>query len=429
MTRGTNRAIAGIGVLGFLLGFCFLWLAFAAGPGQTAELGARIEVRLENLPPPYAGKSFTNPPLTIPRPATAELRVPEGFRVTLFAEGLSHARWLCVTPEGEVFVAEPSAGRVTLLADRDGDGQAEFRSAYLEGLRSPHGLAFRDGVLYLADTARLWRAAHRPGATQGKAEPLTPPGALGTSGGHWTRNLAIHPDGTRLFVAIGSRGNLAEEPEPRATIREFPIAGGAGKTFASGLRNPVGIAFYPETADLYTVVNERDGLGDELVPDYLARVEGGDFYGWPYAYLGPNPEPRFAELDPDRVAKTKKPDLLFRAHSAPLGLLFYAGAQFPKRFRGDAFVALHGSWNASRPQGYMVVRVPFAEGRPQGWYEPFVTGFRLDGDGAPGRAEVWGRPAGLAELPDGSLLIADDVGNRIWRVSYAGNAQEGKPTP
>ncbi len=181
------------------------------------------------------------------------------------------------------------------------------------------------------------------------------------------------------------------------------------------MRNPVGIAFYPGTADLYVVVNERDGQGDELVPDYLTRVEEGAFYGWPYAYIGPNPQPGWAERRPDLVARTRLPDLLFRSHSAPLGLVFYDAAQFPEAYRGDAFVALHGSWNAARPRGYMVVRVPFRAGRPLGHYQAFVTGFRV---GGARRARVWGRPAGLAVARDGSLLIADDVANTIWRVSY-----------
>ncbi|MCE2509627.1 MAG: PQQ-dependent sugar dehydrogenase [Alphaproteobacteria bacterium] len=397
------------------------WLSGFAAAGQTAELGERIQIDRESLPAPYAEPSHANGPERIPRPQGASLKVPAGFTVRLFADGLVHARWLCATPDGDVFLAEPNAGEVTLLRDRDGDGRAEFHSTYLEGLRRPHGLAFREGVLYVADTERVWRVSHRKGATKGTAEPITPPGELGAGSGHWTRNLALHPDGTRFFVAIGSRGNLGEEPEPRATIREFPITGGPGKTFAAGLRNPVGIAFYPGTEDLYTVVNERDGSGDELVPDYLTRVRAGEFYGWPYAYLGPNPEPRFAALNPALVAKTKAPDLLFRSHSAPLGLVFYDGVRFPETYRGDAFVALHGSWNAGVPRGYMVVRVPFENGQPQGWYEPFVTGFRIkEKAGAEERARVWGRPSGLALLPDGSLLIADDVGNRVWRVAYEG---------
>jgi glucose/arabinose dehydrogenase len=200
-------------------------------------------------------------------------------------------------------------------------------------------------------------------------------------------------------------------------VQEFKADGSGQRTFAAGLRNPVGIAFYPGTSDLYVVVNERDGLGDGLVPDYLTRVQEGGFYGWPYAYIGRNPQPDYAERRPDLVQKTLVPDLLFESHSAPLGLVFYDGAQFPAVFRGGAFVALHGSWNAGKPTGYKVVFVPFRDKRPVGHYENFAVGFWAAGQQ---RAQVWGRPAGLAVAADGSLLIADDVGQTIWRVSYGG---------
>ena len=244
---------------------------------------------------------------------------------------------------------------------------------------------------------------------------MTPRGAFGSPGGHWTRNLVFSRDGRRFFVAVGSRANLAEEPAPRATVQVFDADGSGQRTYASGLRNPVGIAFYPGTDDLYVVVNERDGLGDELVPDYLTRVRDGDFFGWPYAYLGANPQPGFADRRPGLVARSKRPDVLFRSHSAPIGLVFYDAGQFPREYRGDAFVALRGSWNASRPRGYMVARVPFENGRPAGAYEAFATGFWAAGER---RARVWGRPAGLAIAADGSLLIADDTGGVVWRVSY-----------
>ena len=218
-------------------------------------------------------------------------------------------------------------------------------------------------------------------------------------------------------MAVGSAGNIGEERAPRAPVQVFEADGSNGRTFASGLRNPVGIAHYPGTDHLFVVVNERDGLGDELVPDYLTRVTEGDFFGWPYAYTGRNPQPGYADKRPDLVARSKTPDLLFRSHSAPLGLVFYDDEAFPKDYHGDAFVALHGSWNAAVPRGYMVVRVPFELGRPTGGYEAFATGFRA---GGAQRAKVWGRPAGLAVAADGSLLIADDVADVIWRVSYGG---------
>jgi glucose/arabinose dehydrogenase len=210
---------------------------------------------------------------------------------------------------------------------------------------------------------------------------------------------------------------VAEEEPPRATIRVFAADGSGGRTFASGLRNPVGIAIRPGSDELWAVVNERDGLGDGLVPDYLARVREGAFHGWPYAYAGPNPDPDFGAKRPDLVAATVVPDVLFESHSAPLGLVFYEGAQFPDEYRGDAFVALHGSWNRSRPTGYKVVRVPFEDGRPVGGYENFAVGFWIEGEET---ARVWGRPAGLALGGDGSLLVADDAGGTVWRIRWVG---------
>jgi glucose/arabinose dehydrogenase len=345
------------------------------------------------------------------------LRVPPGFRVNVFADGLAHARWMTVAPGGDVFLAESGAGRVTLLRDADGDGTAELEVPFAAGLERPHGLAVRPGWLYVADTERVWRYAYEPGQTRAKGPPeaVTAAGALGGGAGHWTRNIAFNPDGTRFYVAIGSRANIAEEPPPSATVQEFAADGTRQRTFASGLRNPVGIAFYPGADDLYVVVNERDTLGDALVPDYLTRITPGGFYGWPYSYLGSNPQPGRAHKRPDLVAKAIVPDLLFLAHSAALGLVFYDADQFPPDYRGDAFVALHGSWNSGRPRGYTVVRVPFRDGRPAGHYETFASGFWVRGEK---RAQVWGRPAGLAVAADGSLLVADDVSQRVWRITY-----------
>jgi len=398
--------------------------AVAVGPvlgiGPDQGVGQRFEVRPGDLPPPGGNPSASNSSRTVDRPEGAMPSVPPGFRVNIFADGLRHARRLVTAPNGDVFLAEGRAGRVTLLRDRDGDGVADFRSTYVDGFDTPYGMAIVGDALYVADLEHVWRMAYAPDAdaTAAAPEPVTADGALGSSGGHWTRNLAVAPDGASIFVAIGSRGNIAEEPEPRATVQRFDIEGGGQETFAAGLRNPVGMAFYPGTEDLYVVVNERDGMGDDLVPDYLTRLEPGGFYGWPYAYIGPNPQPSFAARRPDLVARSIVPDLLFQSHSAPLGLAFYDAEQFPAEFRGDAFIALHGSWNARQPRGYKVVRVPFEDGRPVGYYENFATGFWVDGEG---RARVWGRPAGVAVAGDGSLLIADDVGQVIWRISYVGS--------
>jgi glucose/arabinose dehydrogenase len=424
-------------------------LLFAAGALAQAP-GERIRVDPAALPPPGATPSASNPPDHAPAPEGVPVEVPKGFAVHRFAEGLDHARWLAVAPNGDVFLAQSRAGTITVLRDADGDGAAEIRSTFASGLAEPHGMAFHGRHLYVADTEAVWRFAWTPGqlAAAGPKERVTPEGALDTERGHSSRTLAIHPDGSRFYVGIGSSGNLLEDAEPRATVREFRIDGSGGRSFATGLRNPVGLAFRPGTEELWTVVNERDGMGEELVPDYLVRLQEGGFYGWPYAYLGPHPQPGFAERRPDLVAGSLPPDLLFRAHSAPLGLVFYDGAAFPAEHRGDAFVALHGSWNAAEPRGYVVARVPFEQGRPVGHYEVFVSGFLVEIAersvaaqawqvlatgfseralknlkrgltlGARSPALVWGRPAGLAVATDGSLLIADDVAQIVWRISY-----------
>ena len=390
-------------------------------PARAADEqpGQRFEVLPDSLPRPYATPSVGNSPSRVRRPADATLRVPPGFKVNIFADDLDHARWMTVAANGDVLLAEPRAGKITLLRDADKDGRAETITTYADGLDRPHGIAIQGDYLYVGEVTEVSRLPFKPGQTksEGRRERVGPENSLGTGGGHWTRNIAFRPDGSRFYVAVGSAGNIEEEAEPRATVQEFRADGSGQRTYAAGLRNPVGIAFYPGTSDLYVVVNERDGLGDGLVPDYLTRVREGGFYGWPYAYIGPNPQPDFAERRPDLVQKTLVPDLLFESHSAPLGLAFYDGAQFPVAFRRGAFVALHGSWNAGKPTGYKVVFVPFRGGRPVGHYENFAVGFWAAGDR---RAQVWGRPAGLAVATDGSLLIADDVGQTIWRVSYGG---------
>jgi glucose/arabinose dehydrogenase len=393
-------------------------LALSAAAEPSQPVGERFQVLIRDLPPPFATPSVSNRSRRIARPAGAALRVPEGFAVDLFAQGLEHPRWMAVAPGGDVLLIEPRANRITLLRDGDGDGRAELVRTFASDIRGPQGIAFSGAYLYVADRRQVWRYPYRPGQTQASGPPqaVTAAGALGGGRGHSTRNIVFDPDGTSFLVAVGSRGNLAVEAEPRATVQRFALDGGGQTTFASGLRNPVGIAFYPGTRDLYVVVNERDGLGDGLVPDYLTRLEPGGFYGWPYAYLGPIPDPGHGAKRPDLVARTLTPDLLFRSHSAPLGLVFYDARQFPPAYRGDAFVALHGSWNSARPTGYSVVRVPFEGGRPKGYYETFLSGFWASGEA---RAEVWGRPAGLAVAADGSLLIADDAGGAVWRVSYA----------
>jgi len=325
------------------------------------------------------------------------------------------AQWRCLP-------AEPTkeAGKITLLRDTNGDGKADKTFTFASsGFQYPHGLAFHEGYLYVGDLQAIWRIPYKDGQTvAGKPEKVTTKVEdLRPRGGHVTRDIAFGPDGA-LYLAMGSRDNISDF-KPGAQI--FKVnADGSMAEFASGIRNPVGIAFAPGTNTLYVTANERDGLGDDLPPDYLTSVRQGGFYGYPYAYIGRNPDPVWGAKDPAKVAATITPDVLFHAHSAPTGLVFYTGAMFPAEYKGDAFVALHGSWNAAGPTGYKVVRVHFSGGRPENGYENFATGF-WNGMGAPGApAKVWGRPVGLAVAKDGALLIADDTANVVWRVAYTG---------
>ena len=373
----------------------------SAGPSAGPAPGTRFQVDVADLPAPGATASVADAPLVVPRPPDAVLAVPAGFAASLVAEHLDDPRNLLGLPDGSLLVAESGPGRLVRLAN------GAPPQLVAEGFDTPFGLALTGDTLWVADLDGVWQMPWPAGQRQpGERRLLTPPGALGDRRGHVTRSLAVAPDGGRIFVGVGSAANLDVEPAPRATIQEFAGDGSGGHTLAAGLRNPVGLAFRPDSGDLWTVVNERDHQGDGLVPDYLTAVVPGAFYGWPYAYLGSHPQPGFADRDPAKVAASRMPDLLFLSHSAPLGLAFW---------HGDAFVALHGSWNSSRPQGYFVARVPFADGRPQGGYEAFATGFRLGAQD--GRARVWGRPVGVAVGADDALYVCDDAGGTVWRIT------------
>lgn len=382
-----------------------------------------IRVEVDNLPEPYATASAVQRADITAVPTSPLLYVPDGFKVNIFAEGLTSPRSLALAPGGDVFVAESRSNRIRVLRDSTGDGDADLRTVFLEGasgLVRPFGLVFARNSVYIAGSTTIRRFDYQPGqlAANGNGDIVT---SLNTSGsGHWTRDLALSADSERMYVSIGSASNVSVESPPRATVQEMSLDGSAKTTMAQGLRNPVGLAVHPVTGVVHVVVNERDGLGDDLVPDYLTRLSHGDFYGWPYTYLAPD------KLDPRRMNRglsespalastTRTPDVLFEAHSAPLGLTFYDGDSFPERYRMGAFVAFHGSWNRSRATGYKVVFVPFnADGTPEGYYEDFLTGFLL----TPNNPRAWGRPVGLLVLPDGSLLISEDANGMIYRIQY-----------
>jgi glucose/arabinose dehydrogenase len=390
-------------------------------PQRQTLTPQKIQIRVSDLPKPFASESASRPPRSIDRPANAAFQVPAGFQINAFAARLTQPRWLKVGPNGDVFLAESHENRIRLLRDANRDGVAETNTVLIDGLAQPFGMAIAPDQrsFYVANTDAVQKFPYQIGQTQIRNRPQIITQLTG--GGynqHWTRNIAFSPDGRKLFATIGSRTNADPEALPRASIQVMNPDGSDRKTYAFGLRNPIGLAFHPATRRLYTTVNERDGLGDDLVPDYLTSVQPGGFYGWPYSYMGQNPDPRLSRR-PDLEGRAIVPDVLFQAHSAALGLVFYTGNQFPKDYRNDAFVAFRGSWNRSEGTGYKVVRVPFdAQGKPKGYYEDFMKGWLSDPKGP----TAWGRPVGLAIAQDGALLVADEPGGVIWRVSYKGSA-------
>lgn len=386
-----------------------------------------IRININSLPKPFATQSASKSPQVVAIPDNPTLRVPNGFVVNVFAENLNAPRWLALTPSGEVLVTETPANRILLLRDTNGDGVADVRKSFAtaeNGLNIPFGMAFAGNSFFVGNTNEVLRFPYQKGQQEipGKGQKITDL----TPGGyrqHWTRNVVASPDGKKLYVSIGSRSNVDVEELPRASVQVMNLDGSNRQTFAFGLRNPVGLDFHPQTKELYTTVNERDGIGDDLVPDFLTRIRQGEFYGWPFAYLTPNKlDPRRSTNGksdrPDLAAKTQTPDVLFQAHSAALGLQFYDGKTFPQKYRNGAFVAFRGSWNRDQGTGYKIVFVPFNNGRPVGDYEDFLTGFLLN----PKVPTVWGRPVGVLVLPDGSLLFTEEANNRIYRVQYRGGS-------
>ena len=388
------------------LSFIFLLLVSSSLHGLSGfePPGSRLRVMLDSLPEPYEEDAFSNSPRTVPPPPNWRPLVADGWRVSIFAQDLRGAREMTKDARGFVYVTIPYDDEIVRLQESP-DGNT-IMTRCLDDFDFPYGIEFHNNSLYVADSYGVWRLAGDDPCLDSDPTLLTPPHAMGRARGHRSRNLAIAPDGASFFVAIGSIGNIADEPSPHATIQQFTIDGKPVKTYASGLRNPVGLAFNPADNTLWTSVNERDWLGDRLVPDYVTRVQEDGFYGWPYAYLGGIPQPDYAELAPDKVAATLLPDVLIRAHSAPLGMAF---------FQGDLFVALHGSWNAGVAQGYIVARIEFKDGKASPHYEVFMTNFRQD-DGTD-RPIVTGRPASVLAYDDTSILVSDDAAGIIWRIT------------
>ncbi|MHB8503581.1 MAG: PQQ-dependent sugar dehydrogenase [Candidatus Acidiferrales bacterium] len=366
------------------------------------------------LPAPYETKSAGNGPDKVTPPEGFLPTVPAGFRINVFAADFKVPRWMMVAPNGDIFVAENGADQVDILRDPHDTGGAEGREVFASGLRRPFGIAFHDDYVYVGDTNELLRFKYDPKTSKrlGEGEHLMD----FPSGGHSTRSVAIAPDGKHLFVSVGSGSNIGVgEPPIRAAITICDLDGKNARLYATGLRNPVGLAIEPGTGEVWTSVNERDELGDNLPPDYFTSVRDGGFYGWPYSYIGSNVDPRVKPQKPELVARAIIPDVLLGAHVAPLQFAFYTGKQFPESYWGGAFIAEHGSWNRASRAGYQIAFVAFKDGKPSADPVPFLTGLVPNPNGP----DVYGRPVGVAVAPDGSLLVADDGAGKIYRISVA----------
>ncbi|MHA1157532.1 MAG: PQQ-dependent sugar dehydrogenase [Alphaproteobacteria bacterium] len=410
--------------------------AAAFGGWQSDAPGTRRLITPADLPSPFATRSVGNGAGVWSRPEGAWPKVPEGFEVDLLADGLVGPRTLTVAPNGDVFVAESAAGRVSVL--RPNLAGVPAREVFAENLNAPYGVAFYPPGpdpewLYVAETGAVLRYPYQRGAMRAADRPQTVIADL-PQGGHWTRDIAFSRDGSRLFVAVGSLSNVARglaritaeqiasieqkkgrgaawgQEEDRAAVLSFTPDGQAPRIHASGVRNCSGLTVQPATGAVWCATNERDGLGDKLPPDYATSLRQGGFYGWPWFYIGANEDPRHAGARPDLADDVIVPDVLFQPHSAPLGIAFYDGDAFPDDYHGDAFVTFHGSWNSSERTGYKVVRLLMEDGVATGVYEDFMTGFVISDD------RVWGRPVGVAVDADGALLVSEDGNGTIWRV-------------
>jgi glucose/arabinose dehydrogenase len=398
----------------------------ANGDWTTDAPGVRRKIALADLPAAFASKSVDNGSSLVARPEGASPRVPDGFRVDVFVSGLTNPRMIRTAPNGDLFVVESSANRVRVLRDADGDGKPELVQIFAEGLNQPFGIAFhppgKDARwVYVANTDSVVRFPYGAGdaKARGPAEVVVSSisgGGRLRGGGHWTRDVVFSLDGAKMFVSVGSRSNVSDDDGEarRARIFEYTADGKNERVFASGIRNPVGLAVHPDTGELWTSVNERDELGDDLAPDYVTRVRDGGFYGWPWFYIGDHQDPRHDGKHPELRGKVLVPDVLVQAHSASLGMTFYTGEQFPAQYRKSAFAAEHGSWNRARRTGYKVILVPLQNGVPSGEYVDFMTGFVTP------EGDVWGRPVAVATGREGALYVTDDGGSCVWRVTYPG---------
>ncbi|WP_435015336.1 PQQ-dependent sugar dehydrogenase [Tundrisphaera sp. TA3] len=401
----------------------------ALGDWTTDAPGVRRKVTIAELPAPYDTPSAKNQPKVVKRPEGAAPRVPEGFKVAEFATGLKKPRVIVTAPNGDLFVAESEANQVRILRDADGDGKPELVELFAEKLSQPFGIAFyppgpTPSYVYIANTGSVVRFPYTNGDTKAQGEPETivaniPSGGRLTGGGHWTRDVDFSPDGKTMYVSVGSKSNADDadaspDEKRRADILAFTPEGKEERIYASGIRNPVGLAIQPGTGQVWTSVNERDGLGDHLVPDYITHVQEGGFYGWPWYYIGGHQDPRHEGKHPELKDKVIVPDVLLQSHSASLDLAFYTGKSFPEAYHGDAFAAEHGSWNRERRTGYKVIRVPFDGTKATGEYEDFLTGFVTP------EGDVWGRPVGVSVARDGALMVTDDGSNTVWRITHEG---------
>ena len=387
--------------------------------------GTTRKITVKDLPPPYASESAENGAEVVARPEKAWPVAPPGFKVELFASKLENPRWLRTAPNGDIFLAESTAGRILVFRGMSGDGKPEQTETFATGLKRPYGIAFYPPGpdpqwMYVGNTNEVIRFPYHNGDLKVSGEPQHVADLPG-GGGHWTRAIAFSADGTRLFVGVGSASNDDDTDthpaeKDRADILWCDPSNCHLKVYAYGIRNAGGgIAVNPKTGELWCSVNERDALGDNLVPDYITHVEEGGFYGWPWWYMGAHQDPRQQGKHPELKEKAIVPDVLLQPHNASLGFTFYQADKFPTDYDGDIFAAEHGSWNKAVRVGYEVIRVPLHQtGHATGEYQDFLTGFVLP-DG-----HVWGRPVGVTVAHDGSLLVSDDGSNSIWRVSYTG---------